>query len=320
MFTYPVGVQLFNRPEYAEKVLLSLREQTLPLNQNLLYVYIDGFKGSIYESRGSIDKTQEVEDLARTIFPQSTVRRFQENCGIADLHNKLQEEAFSGDHPWAAFFEEDLILDKSYLQELSDLIEIVDDTEKVAKVACFQILPSMIHLPRGYDGFYPGHGTQAFAERKSFFQIKQPAVKEFIELVAQDLNQENQFVNSHIAAQLAATGHFLTYVQHDSLNEDIMHSQGKVHVVSKPNLCTDIGMKGVHSYVTKLPQIPFNTQNSIKNLSERKQLFVNQLNQLSIEAKDYRVSQFKDLFDGFYISRSRKAMLKRVILNSFLRK
>jgi len=320
MFPYPVGVQLFNRPEYAEKVLLSLKSQTLPVNQGSFSIFIDGFKGSIYETRGTVDKTLEVENLARSIFPEATIHRFEDNCGIADLHNRLQERVFSGEDPWAAFFEEDLILDPTYLQELSDLIEIVDKTEAVVKVACFQILPSVAHLPRGYDGFYPGHGTQAFAERKTFFQIKQPATKEFINLVSQNLNQENQFINSHIAARLAAAGHFLTYVQHDSLNEDIMHTQGKVHVVSKPYLCTDIGVKGIHNYVTKVPQISHNAQTSIKSFSQRKHMFVNQLNELSLEAKDFRVSQFKELFDGYYISRSRKAMLKRVLLDSFLRK
>ena len=106
MFSFPVGVQLFNRPEYAEKVLISLSEQSLALDPNRLFIFIDGFKGSIYESRGSIDKTQEVEDLAKAIFPSATVLRFEENCGIADLHNRLQERVFASNDPWAAFFEE----------------------------------------------------------------------------------------------------------------------------------------------------------------------------------------------------------------------
>jgi len=320
MFNYPVGVQLFNRPDYAEQMLLSLKGQTLQVNQGILYIFIDGFKGSIYEKGGSIDKTSEVEDLAKSIFPNAKVIRFERNCGIADLHNKLQLQTFSGGHKWATFFEEDLILDESYLQELSALIEIVDENESVVKVACFQIIPTLAHLPRGYEGFYPGHGTQAFAERKIFFIEKQPLVLMFNNLVASDLNHKNQFMNSNIASQLAANGHFLTYIQHDSFVESILHSKGKFHVVTKPNLCRDIGFEGIHSYVTNTSHIYVEGKFIPKNINIRKQLFADQFMFITQEAYQNRVNLYKDVIENYYISRSRRAMIEKIFSKSIKRR
>jgi GT2 family glycosyltransferase len=319
MFAYPIGVQLFNRPDYSEKVLLSLKSQTLSVNEKTLFIFIDGFKGSIYESRGSADKTLEVAELARGLFPEATIHHFDANCGIADLHNKLQEAAFSGDDTWAAFFEEDLILEPTYLQELSDLIDIVDETEDVVKVACFQILPSMAHLPRGYDGFYPGRGTQAFAERRDFFYEKQPQVLEFIKLMASELKEEGQFKNSKKAAELASRGHFLPYLQHDALVEDIMRAHSKIHVVTRPNLVQDIGVDGVHNYVT--PQVSI-LETSIIEPSEiqaRRDNLQQQIPKILEELQDYYLAQMKDVFDSFHLTRSRKAMLKHVLLHTFFK-
>jgi len=312
MFAFPVGVQLFNRPEYAEKVLTSLSEQTLPVDPSRLFIYIDGFKGSIYESRGSVDKTREVEDLAKAIFPNATVLGFKENCGIADLHNRLQERVFAGNDPWAAFFEEDLILDKSYLKELSDLIEIVDETEEVVKVACFQILPSLTNLPRGYDGFYPGYGTQAFAERRSFFVSKQEVVLKFIDLKKINLGSQGQFKDSRAAAVMATYGHILPYFQHDSLVESILLLEDKLHVVTKPNLVTDIGDSGIHNYTTAPLSVHEYKEFIPKSQGLRRQTFKEELSAIQSESKGHMMSFFQDVFNSFHVSKSRKAMLRKI--------
>jgi hypothetical protein len=312
MFTFPVGVQLFNRPEYAEKVLTSLSEQTLPVDPSRLFIYIDGFKGSIYESRGSVDKTREVEDLAKAIFPNATVLGFKENCGMADLHNRLQEKAFANNDPWAAFFEEDLILDKSYLKELSDLIEIVDETEEVVKVACFQILPRLTHLPRGYDGFYPGRGTQAFAERRSFFVAKQEIVQKFIDLIKVNLGSQGQFTDIHAASIMAMYGHILPYFQHDSLIESVLLLEDRLHVVTRPNLVSDIGTSGIHNYTTPSLQIDASQIFTPSLQDARRRRFKEELPSLRKESREDMALFFKDLFHSFHISRSRKAMIKEI--------
>ena len=310
MFNYPIGIQLFNRPDYTRQMLKSLQRQTLPVDTNKLYIFIDGFNGSIYENNGASDQTQQVELISRQIFPNATIVREAKNLGIANLRNQLQSAAFSGSDSWAAFFEEDLVLDPTYLQELSDLISIVDPYDEVSKVACFQIIESLSSLPRGFEGFYPGRGTQAVAERRGFYILKQPVIKKFIELIEKDLGSYGQFKNSEIASSMASFGYFLTYFQHDSLEEQIIHSEGKLHVVSKPNLAADIGIEGIHSYITN--PIVLQNQPKIESLEIRKQNFKNQLPEVSNESLDHNREYFAEILDGYHISKSRKLMLKKI--------
>jgi hypothetical protein len=316
VFSFPVGVQLFNRPEYAEKFLTSLKQQSLPVDQSRLFIFIDGFKGSIYESRGVVDKTWEVECLAKALFPDATILRLEENCGIADLHNRLQTRVFANSNPWAAFFEEDLILDNRYLEELSDLIEIVDGSEEVVKVACFQIISSFSHLPRGYDGFYPGYGTQAFAERRSFFVSKQEIVLMFIDLVKKNLGSQGQFKDSYAAAIMATYGHILPYFQHDSLIESILLLERKLHVVTKPNLVEDIGGSGIHDFTTIQPSVDRSQLFTFASLAKRKQRFQNELPTIRVDAREHMTTLFMEVFDSFHLSRSRWAMLKEIFRRS----
>jgi hypothetical protein len=319
MFKFPLGVQLFNRPEYAQAVLTSLSLQTYSVNQKEMFIFIDGFRGSIYESRGHVDCTSIVEEIARSIFPRAIVKKFDENRGIAELHNLLQKEVFTHARNWAAFFEEDIVLKETHLEELSELIEMVDEHDKVVKVGCFQVLNSLKHLPRGYHGFYPGFGTQAFAERKIFFNEKQPIVSRYIELVKDQRHSDKQFVNPNKGAQLGAEGYLLPYFQHDSLVESFLHFNKKLHVVTRPNLATDIGIHGVHNFVTLELKVNAQMRENSRDFEGRKIELKNSLSYIANESYQHIVAKFQEILDGFYTSRSSKAMIKKVFLASIQR-
>lgn len=310
-FPFPIGIQLFNRPEYALRMLTSLRNQTLSFNEEDLIIFIDGYKGSLYENRRVEDQTAEVAFFAQKIFPQAKVVQFSKNQGIAKLRNQLQSLAFEGGAPWAAFFEEDLVLDPTYLAELSELISIVNPYNEVAKVACFQVIDSLRSLPRGFDGFYPGHGTQAIAERRSFFILKQQVILKYIDIIEGEKDSYDLFRNSILASEMASIGYLLAYFQHDSLEEQFLHSSGKLHVVSKPNLVTDIGFDGVHSYVTE----PLQSETGIvfQSTSERAQNFEKHMAEIIHEADMNIKKYFKEVLDGFYTSKSRKAMILEIL-------
>lgn len=313
LFPYAIGVQLFNRPEYARKLLTSLKAQTLELIQANIYILIDGYPESIYESRNLPDCTQEVERIARELFPDAIIEKFATNCGVAELHNNLEKMAFSSGGDWAAFFEEDLVLDANYLSEIMTLIAIVEQYSDVVKVGCFQILPQLAALPRGYDGFYPGFGTQAFAERRSFFLDKQPLIDIFLGLVAPHKGEENQFNNTGIAADLALLGYITPYVQHDAIVESFINSKGLLHVVSKPNLAKDIGVEGMHSYTTPEIKTVQNLDLIPESIEKRRTRFESQRNLIRAEAVLARRDRLKDIFDAFHLTKSRKRMLLSIL-------
>jgi len=317
MFKYPIGIQLFNRPQYARRVLQSIHKQSRALDEKLLTIYIDGFEDSIYQKRNAWDFTEEVEAIAREIFPNSEIRRFPKNCGIADLHNRLQSSVFTKTDEWAVFFEEDVVLDSSYLMELEELIDIAEDFHSIVKLGCFQIIDSLSDLPRGLNGFYPGTGTKAFAERKSFYNLKQEVITKFLDIsriTSDDCN------NSVRCATLASEGYFLPYFQKDSLIESFMHFQNKFHVVTKPNLATDIGFEGIHNYTTT-PLVVNQEEISLNfSATERKIDLKKSFDQIQAESEEHIVLNYKNVLQGYHISKSRKAMLFRIFQLTFKKK
>jgi len=323
MFRYPVGIQLFNRPEYAEKFLTSLSQQTLPVNQSQLFIYIDGFVGSIYDSRGLVDKSAEVKKIATEFFPKANIIKFEKNLGIAALHVKIQKAAFSNKSKWAAFFEEDVVLDSKYLKELSTLIEIVDAYAQIGKVACFQILPSLSHLPRGHDGFYPGHGTKAFAERKILFDKKLPMLESFIHLLNQsDFNKtETNKINGNASSQLAILaspkylGRLINSMDHDIATDQFLEYNNFLHVVSKPFLATDIGHQGVHNSVTPKIDLPLIKSKKYSS-KDRRLLFKKSIELIAHESEEYLIMSNKKILDGYYVSQSAKKMLIQITFNT----
>ena len=317
MFPYPVGVQLFNRPDYAKQLLSSLSKQTNSVDINNLYIYIDGFSGSLYQSRGETDSTNQVEEIAKDYFPDAHIERLQYNLGIAELHHRLQQAVFSENFGWAAFFEEDIVLGSNYLEEIAQLIDIVNETESVSKVSCFQVLPCVARLPRGFHGFYPGYGTKAFAERKNFFLSKQEMVDTFNLLAKEYLGKENQFINSKNSSIIALRGYVLPYFQHDSLIESFLHREGKLHVTTRPNLAFDIGVEGIHG--DTVPPLDLNNEpmKDLTTVQIRKLIFQNQIELIQIEAEEHLRNNFESLFESFHISKSRKRLMKKIFQLTF---
>jgi hypothetical protein len=237
---------------------------------------------------------------------------------MANLRNQLQSAAFSGSDTWAAFFEEDIVLDMSYLQELSDLITIAGPHPMVSKVSCFQIQDASRKLIRGINGFYPGKGTQAIAERKTFFLAKQAIMNTYISLISNDLGKYSQFKDLDKAAVMANQGLLMTYLQHDSLEEQLLNSMGQVHVVTKPNLATDIGIEGVHNYTTS--PILFTGQSMNESIVEKRRHFEIQLDLVLKESVENNIRYFKEILFAYHLTRSRKLLLKQLVRNLYLKK
>ena len=73
-FQYPINVICFNRPSYLSKLLDSLKKQTIELQDELIFFWVDGFAGSKDEYLGKEDKTQEIAPLIYEYFPHSQIK------------------------------------------------------------------------------------------------------------------------------------------------------------------------------------------------------------------------------------------------------
>jgi hypothetical protein len=157
-FPHPIGLMLFNRFEYSQKVLMSLSAQTLPVDQSKLYISIDGYPGSKAELQGKPDSTHAIEELAREIFPNATIRRSEKNIGIPECSHYL-ENTLLATHPdaaWYGFFEEDYVLIPEYLAIVAQMSSAAQPIDDIAMVAATG--ETLDPAKRGVEGIFPmGH-------------------------------------------------------------------------------------------------------------------------------------------------------------------
>jgi hypothetical protein len=165
VFPYPVGILLHNRPEYAEQTLAALASQKLAIDQSRLVIVRDGYVGSRDEAFGDPDFTAEVDRLAERFFPDATHIRFEQNCGIAVAYEEMADWCFSGNADWAAFFEEDFVVDQDYTQVLERLIDATAHVPQVASLSATGDIS--VNRNRGWETFYPDRHLWAYALRRT---------------------------------------------------------------------------------------------------------------------------------------------------------
>ncbi len=165
VFPYPVGILLYNRPEYAEQTLAALASQRHAIDQSRLVIVRDGYVGSRDEAFGDPDFTAEVDRLAERFFPDATHIRYEQNCGIAIAYEEMADWCFSGNADWAAFFEEDFVVDQDYTQVLERLIDATAHVPQVASLSATGDIS--VNRNRGWETFYPDRHLWAYVLRRT---------------------------------------------------------------------------------------------------------------------------------------------------------
>ena len=109
-----------------------------------------------------------------------------------------------------------------------------------------------------------------------------------------------------------------------SFNKDLaldsfLHAQGKIHIVTKPNLATDIGIEGIHNYTTPILKVSKSDVRDRQDLLGRRSEFIQALPVLIQESDQYITDNYKVILDGYYTSLSGWAMLQKILKKSFNR-
>ena len=135
-FAFPVGVLLFNRPDYARQMLESLKTQSARVDHARLTIHVDGYVNSRDQARGLPDQTTLVAQLAREAFPTARILVSEFNVGIAAAYELVEEHVFADeDAHWGVFLEEDFVLYPTYLQTLTHMIDECSERVDVAMVS-----------------------------------------------------------------------------------------------------------------------------------------------------------------------------------------
>jgi hypothetical protein len=313
--SWPIGLRLFNRPEYAQQLISSLKKQTLKIPDHQLHVIIDGYAGSLDEQRGRPNKTTQVASLIRESFPEADIELCGLNLGIAETTYRLQTKVFDRvEAHWAIFLEEDIVLDPQYLEALHHMIDLSEDVAEIVKVAANQINLAYLNLPPKSDRrhFYLGQGTQAFAERRNFFEGR----KHLTEIYLKEISgrQYSDRDESEVFATLAEHGVFTTMGNNDVVHDRITMAQKALHIVTPQRLLIDVGVAGETSFA--YPDIPLPDSATARVLETTKDDLLRAVVHLKEEAHSFEHKFFKDFWAGYLVSFSGR-LAANVLLKKF---
>jgi hypothetical protein len=243
-FPHPIGLLLFNRVEYAQKVLESLKSQTLPVDQSKLCISVDGYAGSKAEFQGKPDHTAAIVDMARSLFPNATVLSATKNIGITEA-NCLLEENMLKSHPdatWLGFFEEDYVLSPDYLSIVDQLISAAQPLDDVVLVAATG--ETLDPVNRGISGVFPiGHLWAYFARVAHVHERHDD-----IQVYRQQLSGKSYWERDKIelARVMASRGVFPVGIGDDHLRLGLVFRFNRIGLTTGLSYGEYIGVEGEH--------------------------------------------------------------------------
>lgn len=293
---YPIGVQLFNRPEFAQQLLQSLRSQNLEISPQNLVVLIDGYRGSLDEKHGINDSTNKVREIVDTYCPNSTIISLDKNLGIGRSHELLQGTVFNQhqDKEWAIFLEEDSLPAKDYLDVISQLISAVGSNRKIVKVSTFQILNYREVIAPTESKVYAGRGTKAYAERASWFNERKESYLAALNLMlSEDLSKLSKFV------ELAKLGIFMENLQKDDLLDRLIILNEKIHLTYPTDSIKDIGITGSSGFVEE----EYNLHATVLPL-EFRQISEFEISEILEQQDKFITTNFARIFSGYLLAKN----------------
>ncbi len=259
-FAHPVSVLLFNRPDYALITLESLRDQTLPVSPERLIVSIDGYPGSKDEALGKADRTGEVAELARTMFPGATVRSAPFNLGIARHFALVEQLTFDDDaQEWATFFEEDFELAPSYLEVMTELIAHVHAEGRIVQVSATG--DTMVPEATDAEVLRPMFHAWAFALRRSHYLERKAIIDAYLE----ELAEVPYYQRDHVAviSRLVDFGLYPIGSAQDRVKQAIRKHFGVLAVTTARPYGRYIGVEGEHSTPESFAELGYDNPPSI---------------------------------------------------------
>ncbi|MEJ2458685.1 MAG: hypothetical protein P8Y58_11270, partial [Novosphingobium sp.] len=183
----PILVLSFNRPDYLERVLESLRNQIgVALNDHPIYLFQDGGVNRHSGKRHASD-----DDLSRnvalftTYFPNGIVRRSPDNLGVALNFERAEKEVFDVLHAdFGIFLEDDLELGPYYLKTMLHMAEMVLTREDIGYFAAYGKHHSTLEDQRAFaNQIIPLNHNWGFGLTKKQWHRSAPYVEQYLALV-----------------------------------------------------------------------------------------------------------------------------------------
>ena len=306
---YPIGIRLFNRPDYTELFLQSLVKQTVELNAQQIICFVDGYPKSTDYYLKVPDRTKEVLSLVEHYLPSATVIHPDVNAGLAQALFTLQTEIFAlPNSQWGVFLEDDLVLEDDYLEALVHLTEISAQFPDVVKVSACQTHTGYLKNPPAATrkNFFLGEGTKAIAERRDYFLQRKEITEHYLHsLVGVAYRHRDR---AKVFSALAQQGIVSVMGNNDGVQDQMIAYFGRLHIVTDKEKLTDIGLVGESHFV--IPEVPVPHAGESEILSLTSQDLERELAHLHNELRVIQDTYFQELWQVFRRAESIKHTVK----------
>jgi hypothetical protein len=248
---YPVHILCFNRPDILEEFLSSLLSQTIEVDKNQVFFWLDHYSGSKDEQIGKTDQTIRTLACIQKYFPNSKIFSAAKNLGIARNY-KRAEEFFYRSQQDSLFFEEDLVLSSDYLKAISDIDKALGGDPRVASISAHGITPIHNLDPRYRKSSREKAGWPlALSHRSWGYLLKINHAKErlhLLEIYFQALGSVpySKRDANRISKTLAKHGLRVSGAAQDEVKAEIARKLGRMNITTNTQLARQIGIQGEH--------------------------------------------------------------------------
>jgi hypothetical protein len=242
-FPYPIGILLFNSPEYSEIVLRSLSSQDIKVDPSRVVIVVDGYTNSKDEAVGKDNQVDQVIKIAKKYFPDSRIVHNKNNQGIAKQFHFLENELFNfPNSEWALFCEHDFELFPNYLRGIDTFVKVANQFDEVVQVDCTG--DSAMGSSRGLNSAYPAGHHWAYALKKSHHSERNFILSEYVDSISTSYYFWRDWQKTFNTLRLH--GVYPLGSEHDLVKQAIRNKMGKLALTSGLRMGRHIGAEGEH--------------------------------------------------------------------------
>ena len=259
-FEFPVNVMCFNRPQYLEKLLLSLLNQDLPLKEELLFFWVDGYIGSKDESLGRVDSSEKIIELIYKYFPSSNVVPSTKNLGIARNYGRAEFHSFEVLKVQSAFFlEEDLELSAKYFSSLHNLDLLVNLDSDISHISVSGDIPKICsEIDSTFQTF--GHSWGYLLRSWHYFERRQ-ILNQYLELSEGIPYFQRDLIENKIYEFFYSRGILIAGTTQDAIKDGVRNYFGRIAITTADILASNIGEVGEHAFESTIDHQKILTKN-----------------------------------------------------------
>lgn len=254
---YPLVVLAYNRPNYLDRVLNSIKnsiDHVIPGGDyGNVYLFLDGGKDVL-----SIENSNACCEIFVKYFPSSGIRQSDENIGILKNYQRAEKFVFDDlNADFSFFFEDDLIVGLDYFNVLFRYVDLMRSHPRIAYAACYgeNIYDS---YERSSDSIHSpdtlGHHWGFVASKVSYNAIRKYQ-KQYLDILQGISYSDKETRRYEIEALFKSWGSNFTEISQDCMKAIALISEGYVKINSNFNLGFNIGKVGEHMTEAKYSQL-----------------------------------------------------------------